>query len=170
MGLDLTIEFKIPKTPLFDGTASRVIHEELDRAMNASVLHLKGQIVPLVPVGVTALLRGGVATSIAGEGVSLVGRVFDPVAYALPVELGSRPHFPPIPPIALWVRRKLGISDEREARSVAFLIARKISRVGTKPRLFFKRGFEAGKGRVVTFFADANARIVSRLTGGGGGA
>jgi hypothetical protein len=72
-----------------------------------------------------------------------------------------------VAPIALWVRRKLGISDEREARSVAFLIARKISRVGSKPRLFFKRGFEAGKGRVFTFFAEANARIASRLSGGG---
>jgi hypothetical protein len=167
--MDLSIEFKIPKTPLFDGTAGQVVREELARAMNASVLHLKGQIMPLVPVGVTALLRGGVQTSIAGEGVTLTGRVYDAVSYALPVELGSRPHFPPIAPIALWVRRKLGISDEREARSVAFLIARKISRVGTKPRLFFKRGFEAGKGRVSTFFAEANARIVSRLAGGGRG-
>jgi len=166
--MELQIEFKIPNTPLFDGTAAKVVHEELDRAANASVMHLKGQILPLVPVNV-GMLRQGVLTEVTGEGVSLVGRVFDPVSYALPVELGSRPHWPPIAPIALWVRRKLGISDEREARSVAFLIARKISRVGSKPRLFFKRGFDSGKGRCVSFFHTANARIVSRLTGGGGG-
>jgi hypothetical protein len=164
----MTIEFVVPKTPLFDGTASKVITEELDRAMNSSVLHLKGQILPIVPVN-SGILRQGVATSVTGESVAMVGRVFDPVAYALPVELGSRPHFPPIAPIALWVRRKLGISDEREARSVAFLIARKISRVGTKPREFFKRGFEAGKGRCVSFFDQANARIAARLSGHGGG-
>jgi len=166
--VELTLQFEVPKTPLFDGTAPRVVREELDQAMNASVLHLKGQIVPLVPVGVTALLRGGVAAAITGEGVTLVGRVFDAVSYALPVELGSRPHFPPIGPIALWVRRKLGISDEREARSVAFLIARKISRVGTKPVKFFARGFDAGKGRCVTFFEQANERIAARLSGKGG--
>ena len=39
--------------------------------------------------------------------------------------------FPPIEPILDWVRGKLGISDEKEARSVAFVIARKISQSGT---------------------------------------
>ena len=166
--MELSISFDVPKVPLFDGTASKVVAEEMDRAMNASVLHLKGQILPLVPVN-SGILRRGVATSITGEGVAVVGRVFDPVAYAVPVELGSRPHFPPLAPIALWVRRKLGISNEGEARSVAFLIARKISRRGTPPREFFKQGFEAGKGRVQTFFDRAGETIAARLQGGGGG-
>lgn len=64
---------------------------------------------------------------------NVIGMVASPLPYAEYVELGTKPHFPPIEPIQDWVMAKLGITDETEARSVAFLIARKISRVGTKP-------------------------------------
>lgn len=163
--MELTFEFRVPNIPLLNGQAQQVIDEELRAAVNSGLLIFKGQIQPLVPVGVTGQLRQGVSTSLAGEDVSLVGRVFDPVAYAMPVEAGSRPHFPPIGPIQLWVRRKLGISGERESRSVAFLVARAISRRGTPAREFFKRGFEAGKGQVLAIFEKSNARIAARLMG-----
>ncbi len=163
----MTIEVNVPNVPLFNGTSHKVIGEEMNLAINAGVLHLKGAIQPETPVGVTGALRAGVQTSITGAATSIVGRVFDPVSYAIPVESGSRPHFPPVAPLQLWVRRKLGISDEREVRSVAFLIARKISRVGTKPVLMFRRSFDAHRDRVVGFFAQANARIVARLVGKG---
>ncbi len=164
---NMTIEFKVPNVPLFNGTATKVVDEEMRQALNASVLHLKGEIMPATPVGVTGSLRAGVQTNIAGEAVSLVGRVFDAVAYAMPVESGSRPHFPPIAPLQLWVRRKLGIGDEKEARSVAFLIARAISRRGTPAVRMFQKAFEANRDRVVGFFEAANARIAARLVGKG---
>ncbi len=163
----MTIEFKVPNVPLFNGQAQRVIDEEMRRALNAGVLHLKGAILPETPVGVTGALRQGVQTSITGDALSLVGRVFDPVAYAMPVESGSRPHFPPVAPLQLWVRRKLGITDEGEARSVAFLICRAISRRGTRAVQMFRRSFDAHRDRVAGFFAAANARIVARLVGKG---
>jgi len=51
--------------------------------------------------------------------------------YGVAVREGTRPHFPPYRALIPWVIRKLGISNEKEAARVAYLVARKISRVGT---------------------------------------
>jgi hypothetical protein len=164
--MELSIEFRIPDVPLLNGQGSQVVDEELRRGMNAAVLIAKGEIVPQVPVGATGLLRQGIATEVTGEAQSLTGRVFDPVAYAAPVEEGSRPHFPPVGALEVWVRRVLGISDEREAHSVAFVIARAISRRGTPARRFFAGAYERIKPRVLGLFEQANSRIAQRLMGG----
>ncbi len=165
--IELSVEFVVPKVPLFDGTAQRVVNEEMRAAANTGLLILKGAIIPITPVGVTELLRQGVQTSLAGEGVAMVGRVFDPVPHALPVEDGSKPHWPPRGPIELWVRRKFGITNEKEARSVAFLVARKIARSGTPAVKMFQKGFNAVRGQIVARFETANARIAARLVGKG---
>jgi hypothetical protein len=162
----LSIEFKVPNVPLFDDRGPKVIDEELRAAVGAGAQLLKGEIIPLMPVGATGLFRQGVQVSVTGEGVTVTGRVFDAVSYAAAADLGTRPHWPPRAPIELWVRRKLGISDERQAKSVAFLICRAISRRGTKGAGSFRAGFDAGKDRVMHLFERANARIVARLTGG----
>jgi hypothetical protein len=55
------------------------------------------------------------------------------------MEFGTRPHFPPIGPLAEWVYRK-GIADsEEEAEQIALAIARKIAKEGIKPRQFMAR-------------------------------
>lgn len=161
-----SFEFIVPNHPLFDERGPAIVNEELGKAVNGATLVFKGTIQPLSPIN-TGILRQGVQTSITGSGTEIVGKVFDPVAYAMPVEMGSRPHFPPIAPLQLWVRRKLGITDERESRSVAFLIARAISKRGTKAAEFFKRGIDAGRGQAETLFSKANERIASRLVGRG---
>ena len=63
-----------------------------------------------------------------------VGRVFlgaPADQYGLFVEVGTRPHFPPPAAIEGWVRRRLGVTSDRQARELAFLIGRKIARTGT---------------------------------------
>lgn len=62
-------------------------------------------------------------------------QVFSDCPYAGVIELGARPH--PVSEegqelIAQWAMRKLDL-DETEARRAAFLIARKIARVGQEP-------------------------------------
>lgn len=52
--------------------------------------------------------------------------------HAWVVEHGSRPHMPPVEPIALWARRKFGLS-EKEALSVAWAVAKTIEQRGTAP-------------------------------------
>jgi len=168
--MDLRLEFQVPKTPLFQpGGPARVVHEELLTAMEYGVNVMQGAIVPLVPVD-RGTLRNAVQNTIQGQGVDVVGRVFNPMAHGLPVELGARPHFPPAQALLGWVQRKLGISDPREARSVAWLVARAIARRGTKAVEMFHRGFAAAKPRVEARFNQALRRIAERLSGGGGGA
>ncbi|SRR6266568_5603906 len=62
--------------------------------------------------------------------------------YGTPVNFGSRPHFPPYEELIPWVKKKFGATDEKTARSIAFLIARKISQQGTDPNNFYGRAFE----------------------------
>ncbi|RLD69228.1 MAG: hypothetical protein DRI95_00620 [Bacteroidetes bacterium] len=40
--------------------------------------------------------------------------------------------FPPTHKIELWVRTKLGITDEKKVKQVTFLVSRKISKLGTQ--------------------------------------
>ena len=69
-------------------------------------------------------------------GDKVKGMLGTPAKYAEPVEYGTRPHFPPIEPIKYWVEKKLGL-EGAEAASVAFLIARKISKEGTEGAYMF---------------------------------
>ena len=58
------------------------------------------------------------------------------------MEYGTRPHWPPLVPLAEWAYRK-GLADsEEEARAVAFLVARQISRRGIAPRHFMARAIQ----------------------------
>jgi hypothetical protein len=166
---EITMDMNVPKTPLFTpGAAERIVAEEQQRAMEASVLQVKGAILPFVPVNLGAL-RQGVQAMVSGTPANLSGKVFDPITYASAVEHGTRPHFPPLGPIELWVRRKLGIPEGRQSRSVAFLVARAISRRGTKAVQFFKRGWDSSEGQVRARFRDAQARIVARIVARLGG-
>lgn len=60
----------------------------------------------------------------------IVGAVGSSIAYAVPLELGSKPHMPPVSPLVPWVKVRFGVA-EPEARSIAFRIARKIAKRGT---------------------------------------
>ena len=61
--------------------------------------------------------------------------------YSSPVNDGSRPHFPPYEALIPWVIAKFGATDEKTARSIAFLIARNIARVGTIPKGMYDRAY-----------------------------
>lgn len=73
----------------------------------------------------------------------------DGEGYAKYLNNGTRPHFPPIDAILQWVRVKpvLPRPDKNgrlpSERSLAFLIARKISKVGTKPTMLLEETLES---------------------------
>lgn len=120
-------------------------------------LLMQGELQQQLPRGAGGIAGGaGLVGSIFTEEQALadnvIGMVASPLPYAEYVELGTKPHFPPIEPLVDWVMAKLGITDETEAHSVAFLIARKIARVGTKPDGTWARVAE-------TIQPEANLRI-----------
>lgn len=61
------------------------------------------------------------------------------------IEYGTRPHFPPINAIKQWIKvkpilpRPLSNGKLPTTDQLAFLIGRKISKVGTKPRPFLQK-------------------------------
>ncbi|HEX7090639.1 MAG TPA: HK97 gp10 family phage protein [Longimicrobiales bacterium] len=105
---------------------------------------------------------GRLANSIAIEthDGGLEARIGTNLVYARAIEFGLPPGYlrrmPPVDAIAGWVRRKLGVRDREEARSIAFAIARKIQRSGTEPQPYLfpaaeaeRRGFRRRLQRAV---------------------
>lgn len=118
----------------------------------------------LTPVGAgPAHLRD---TIFAGKplvaGQSITGYLGTPAIYGEAVEFGTKPHFPPIEPIQFWVEKKLGIQG-KEAKSVAFLIARKISKRGTEGADMFGKGFKKNKQKVLAILQKIPADIIRQV-------
>jgi len=139
--------------------------QEVPAAMLQAGLLLEREVKELTPVGVYggAGLRGSIAAMPPQmNGDTTTGGVSTACPYALPVELGSKPHFPPVQPLADWVRAKLGMSDPGMARQIAFCIARKISKHGTKGVHMFQQALDATQEQIAAMF---NAAIERALEG-----
>lgn len=68
--------------------------------------------------------------------------------YADVIEFGRVPGtMPPVDPIIGWVRRKLGVRSEAQARSIAFAIARAIKARGQDPAPYIMPAFIAAKNK-----------------------
>ena len=97
------------------------------------------------------------------SGKSVEGRLGTNVVYALPVEFGSRPHWPPRAPIEFWVKRKLRV-PAHQVRPVAFLVARKIARRGTPAKEMFRRGLEESRQQLARIFDQLPQLVRERFT------
>jgi hypothetical protein len=96
------------------------------------------------PVGATGFLSGGVFAELHQPAPNLmeIVSVHAPAdVYSMPVEEGTKPHFPPTSGLVLWVKQKLHIGDEKAALSVAFAIAKTIAKRGTKGAHMFQIAF-----------------------------
>lgn len=119
-------------------------------------------------------LRGSIFSVEEVSETGIIGVVGTAQQYAVPVELGTRPHWPKFAvgpdgrlhcfPLEDWVQAKLGVSA-KEARSVAFLVARKISRTGTQGAFMFTHTLERQQQAVGAIFSLARDRIAARLSG-----
>lgn len=147
--------------------APEIVAEEMTRAMWEAETLAEREVKERTPVGVGG--GGGLKGSIIAKmphvsPAGVLGVVGTPLNYAVPVELGTRPHMPPIAPLRDWVEARLGIPEERSygvARAVAF----KIKAHGTKGRHMFKEGFKAARPQIVRMFEAARRRIAERLAG-----
>jgi hypothetical protein len=131
--------------------------------LHEAVALLEAAVKKKTPYGAGPIhLRDTVFGTVKELGQKITGIVGTPAKYGEAVECGTKPHFPPIDPLEFWVEKKLGLSG-REARSVAFLIARAISVRGTKAAHMFEKGFGENEARVVRILneiADDIARMV----------
>lgn len=91
----------------------------------------------------TSLLVNSGAVKEGADNTILAGF---PTIYAYYLEFGRRAgKWPPFRFIYEWVRVRHMAADDKEARSIAFLIQRSIGTKGTKPHPFLKPAFEKNK-------------------------
>ena len=142
-----------------------VVREEMLRAVTEADLLTTREAIDRMPVGAGGAsgLKGSVFHVEQATESGALGVVSSPLAYALPVEVGTRPHMPPVEPLVDWVKVKFGISEETTARGIAFAIARKIAVRGTKAQRPFGLTFQAVESQVRGIFEAAGARIAARL-------
>jgi hypothetical protein len=154
------------------GQLPEALREAVERGLERATELLRAAVTALAisPLGVrpgAALgeFAGSVRTAVrADDARRFSGEVFlgaPADRYGLFVELGTRPHFPPPAALEGWVRRRLGVTEGRQAREVAFLIARKIARAGTPGHLFFQRALEQNEDRVVAMIDEELGRALA---------
>ncbi len=80
--------------------------------------------------------------------------------YAGYVESGTGPHFPPPSALLLWVKKKFNPSTEKQAMSIAWLVARKISKRGTSGFGMFARSFAQLEGELGGIFQAQIAKAI----------
>lgn len=94
-------------------------------------------------------LRDSLQISLSQEDNTFRAKIRTDLPYALAVEKGTRPHRPPLAPLISWARGTPGLAgSEKDGRRIAFLVARKITRVGTKGRHTFAEAEENARERL----------------------
>jgi len=107
----------------------------------------------------TGRLRADITPEVRVEGVTMTnalvrGFVGNSVAYAPPVEFGTAPHWPPFGPGS-------SLSRWSELHGIApFLVARAISRRGTKAVKYLERAVTDNQQRIGNILEDAVADII----------
>lgn len=140
MGLTYTAKLKLPKIALLDPPrALQVLRREVGMEVFGIVEQVATEARTRTPVGVSGLLRASIGTRVmlGTDASTLVrGEIFTgaQAPYAVYVEMGTKPHWPPRAPLELWAARVLG-----DAR-LWFVVARAIARRGTRARHFMRDG------------------------------
>lgn len=147
--------------------APEVVRHELTATTWEASLLLQREVQDITPSGVGG--GGGLKGSISAReprvlADNVIGTVATSIAHAIPVELGTRPHFPPVDALVDWVRAKFGARG-KEAERIAGAVARKIAVHGTEGAHMFERGFDANAAQVRRMYDRAISRILARIGG-----
>ncbi|NYZ17064.1 hypothetical protein HL658_31360 [Azospirillum sp. RWY-5-1] len=145
--------------------APAVFLRELAVGVLEGQLLLEREVRERTPTSGAGTLRDSIgALPIELSGERVVGAVGTSLAYAEPVEVGSRPHVPPLEPLADWVRRKLGKTGE-EGDAVANAIRWAIAKRGTKGAFMFRDALAAVQPQLESILAAAAQRAIHRVGG-----
>ncbi|WP_431282719.1 HK97 gp10 family phage protein [Humitalea sp. 24SJ18S-53] len=139
-----------------------VMTEELSAGLAEISLFAEREIKERTPTSGAGTLRDSIgALPVTLGGGRITAGVGTALAYAAPLELGSKPHWAPIAPLLDWVQRKLGKSGE-EAEGMASAIRFKIARHGSKGHFFFRDGMAFVEAPARGILAAAVARAAAR--------
>ena len=146
---------------LFNTAPERVL-SALDMLVTSGSLSLQEKAIEGAPTGATGLLRNSIqAKPTRNVGGIVSGGAITAHAYAAAVENGTRPHFPPVEALKPWVKAKFGLSIEAEIAHVAFMIARKIAKRGTKAQPFMRNATTAVRPEFAAQFQVTMAKLIA---------
>ena len=145
--------------------APEMTRRELLVAATEATMLVEREVKDNIPRGATELTAKSISSDAFSTPLGVIGIVGSSQASAAFLELGTKPHMPPVAALIPWVRAVLGVSAKR-APSVAFLVARKIAKKGTKPQKNFERAAAATEGQVLRMFESAAGRVAAGLAGG----
>lgn len=133
------------------------IDRNLQDALKTSALKVEGEAVNLASESVyTGEFRLGISAEFPNPYTAEIG---SSAPHAPFVENDTRPHFPPLAAMADYAHLKLGLpyrakggKGKETAEQVGFLIARKISRVGTKGKHIMERAITQEEDEIENTF------------------
>lgn len=171
MDIALNITGLDAMTALFQ-RAPALTEQRLTAAMHEAQMLLQREVAEATPTGAHQLLRksiiAGPVKRLSGGLLGVVevedrgGRYGSTLDYAVAVELGTKPHFPPIAPLVDWVKAKLG-ERGKAAEATARAIAWKISHHGTEGAHMFQTTHDRLAPEVQAIFDRAIAGLVAEL-------
>nr|WP_315237714.1 hypothetical protein [uncultured Albidiferax sp.] len=138
-------------------------------AMTQATQLVEREVKENMPRGATGLTAGSISSDAFSTPAGVLGVVGSSQPSAVFVELGTKPHMPPVEALIPWVQAVLGV-DAKRAPGVAFLIARKIAIKGTKAQKPFEKALIATQAQAIGFFETAADQIATMLAGRAGGA
>lgn len=141
----------------------KVATQENRRAMQKSVMLVTRVAKINAPVGAVGELRSKIHGEVreAGPG-GVVGVLGGYAKHSAAVEKGAEPHWPNIRGLAMWVLRKLR-TGQKDLERTTFLIARAISKRGTRAQPHMEPALDESKDKINGFFQRALDNIVRRL-------
>ncbi len=169
--MGVLIEGRLEGADMPDPTG--VLPPALMRAVTESALLLERRVKLNTPIGVTGVARHSVGHRIerggsVQRGVHIRAELGSPARHVGVLERGRRrgARRPPADALELWVRRKLGITDRKEARGVAFVIARAIGKRGMDAIEMFEQAADDSEREIQAIFDRAGLAIQVRMTRG----
>lgn len=128
--------------------------EPMLEGMRDATLLVQGTARTLAPVD-TGRLRASVLPEVRNEPLtgSVIGVVGSSVEHAPYMELGTKPHWPPLAALETWAKRH---------GTTAFAVARAIARRGTKAYRYLQGAVEQNESKIVALIGDAVGRIVEK--------
>lgn len=150
--------------------APAVVLDELETTFGTLMAYLQREAQENTPTAAGTLRSGWtVDVQTLTQLDAVFGRLTNPLPYALPVELGTRPHWPPYEPILNWVEQKLNLSGD-DAEAAARGLQRKIASVGTPGYGMARFALADGRSTIAAELGECAQRIQSRLAAMGGSA
>lgn len=160
------MRLKIPAIPLLQPVqAQAILRREVGTAVSAIVEERATIARQEAHVGVSGILRASIGTrvTLGSDARHLVqGSLFTgaQAPYAEYFAYGTRPHWPPRAPIELWAQRVLGDAK------LWYVVARAISRRGTRAHPRFAAAFRITPGEILPRVRAAVDRAARLLTQG----